>query len=279
MKRIALLFIAGLMGTFVSAQELPVPSPMCKISQVVGLTNIDLEYSRPSMKGRTIFGDLVAYDKIWRLGANGSTKFSCDTEIMFGDQVLKPGKYSVFAYPSEKGEWKFVFNTELDLWGEGDYDETKTILTVMGTSSKCAAVETMSLTIENITANSGTIRMAWETTQVDVNFKVDTDGNAEKNIAEAIEKGEELDKVYYQAGRYYLNTKNDLDKAMENLDKSLSIKETHGAMFYKARVLKAKGETKDAIKTAKSALEMAKEAEAAGWIPYMENTIAEWEKE
>ena len=279
MKRIALFLIAGLMGTFASAQELPVPSPMCKISQVVGLTNIDLEYSRPSMKGRKIFGELVAYDQIWRLGANGSTKFTCDTEVNFGKETLKPGSYSVFAYPSEKGEWKFVFNTDLDLWGEGDYDEAKTVLTVMGKASECASVETMSLTIENITANSGTLRMAWETTQVDVDFTVDTDGNAEKNIAAAIEKGEELDKVYYQAGRYYLNTKNDLEKAMKNLEMSLSIKETHNATFYKARVLKEQGNKKEAIKTAKRALELAKEAEASGWIPYMEKTIAEWEKE
>jgi hypothetical protein len=277
MKKLLLSLAVGLIFGSVQAQELPQPSPHCKIEQKVGLTDITLDYSRPGVKGRTVFGELVPYDKVWRFGANKNTMVTFSTDAKIAGKDLKAGTYSVFATPS-KGEWTIAFNSNIEQWGEGEYTTEKDVLSVKVKASEHHMHETFTIEINTITNNSGVIAMVWEKVKVEIPFTVDTDANAKNNIEEALKKGEDLDKVNYAAARYYHSSKKDSKTAMEYCDKSLKIKETHRAMYLKAQILNADGKKDDAIKTAMKAKELATKAESKGWADYIQENIDKWKK-
>ncbi|WP_258540845.1 DUF2911 domain-containing protein [Parvicella tangerina] len=278
MKILKLTFTLILSGFIfgATAQELPQASPRGKIEQTVGLTNISIDYSRPSVKGRKIFGEVVPFNEIWRLGANASTKITIDQYLKFGDQILKPGTYSMFAYPSEK-KWEIHFNTVVEQWGTSEYDETKNAVSVVAKTQEAPLKESLEISIENLTINSGSIVIRWEKTMIELPFIVNTKELAEKNISNAIEKGEDLNKVYYNAAKYYLTAK-DYEQALTFIEKSIDEKSAHNNLFYKARILEAKGDTKAAIKFAEKALDHAKNNNEEGWASYIQKSIDEWSK-
>ncbi len=274
-KNILALILITALSTSV-AQELPQASPRGKVDQTVGLTNISIDYSRPSVKERKIFGELLPYGEVWRFGANASTKITIDQYLKFGDQILQPGTYSVFATPGEL-EWNVFFNSEVEQWGTSDYDAAKNVVSLSVKPVKEGFSETLEIGIEDLTINSGNIVIRWENTTVKLPFKVNTKELAEKNITLAIEKGEDLDKVYYNAAKYYLTTE-DYDQALSYIDQSISEKAAHNSLFYKARILKAKGDTKGAIKLAEKALNYANENNEEGWADYIQKALDEWKK-
>jgi hypothetical protein len=275
------VLVAGLLSLSIlgaNAQDLPKPSPLCTSTQVVGLTNIKLEYSRPSVKDRKIFGELVPFDKVWRLGANAPSMITTDTPMMFDGQKVEPGTYAIFAIPSEKEAWKIVINTDIEQWGAGNYDEAKNIATIKVKPIQNKHTESLSLTIEDLSTDGGSLVIAWSETKIVVPFTVATDEVAMKNIEKAIEKGEELDKVYYKAAGYFRDSKKDLKTAMAYVDKSISVKAAHSSYFLKARILEEQGDKKEAIKLAEKALVLAKEADAKGWADYITESLESWKK-
>ncbi len=274
---LGLIFAAG----FISAQELPKLSPLSKAEHVVGLNKITLQYSRPSVRGRVIFGDLLPYGEIWRLGANENTKITCTQDIIFSgenSQVLPAGTYSIFAFPGEDMNWKIVFNSNVEQWGTGDYDETKNLVTVNIKATTNSHTETLLIDINDVTTTSASIVIAWDKLKVVIPFTVETDKTAQANIDAAIAEGKDLDKVYASAANYYFNAKQDYDKALDYVNLSIRVKQTHNNTFLKARILYAKGETKEAIKLAEEAKKMAEAAEDKRWIEYIGETLDEWKK-
>ncbi len=272
-------FIVGLLSLSLlsaTAQDLPKPSPLCTYSQVVGLTHVSLEYSRPSVKEREIFGSLVPFDQVWRLGANAPTMLTVDTEIIFEDQIVKPGKYSVFATPS-KDHWKIEINTPIDSWSVDNYKTSKNVATIKVKPESNSHTESLSITVEDITANDGNIVIAWAKTKVVVPFKLNTDKTAVENIEAAIKKGENLDQVYSKAGAYYREG-NDLKRALKFAEKSIDIKEGYANLFLKARILAETGNKKEAIKLAENALTLANKAKSTGYAKFIEGTLEGWKK-
>jgi tetratricopeptide (TPR) repeat protein len=278
MKKLALLFLAGLMSSALTAQELPKPSPLGKTEQKVGLTDVSVEYSRPSVKGRTIFGDLVPYNTLWRLGANACTKFTTSTDMKVAGKALPAGTYALFATPMEDGTWQIDFNSNTKQSGTGDYDAKLNVVSVKVKATDNSFNETFTIGFNNVTANSAHLSIEWEKLRVDVPFTVNTAKNAEMNIEAAIKEGKDLDKVYYSAASYYMSAVEDMKKATMYIDKSLAVKEAHNSLFLKARILHADGQKDKAIETASKALEMAKAADSKGWASYIEGTIADWKK-
>jgi hypothetical protein len=278
MKKTLFIGLLSLSLMSASAQDLPKASPLCTSTQVVGLTNIKLEYSRPSVREREIFGSLVPYGEIWRLGANAPTMLTTDTPITIDGQTVKPGKYAIFAMPMEKDAWKIVFNTDTEQWGAGNYSEEKNIATVKVKPTEVHHTESLSITIEDLSTNGGSIVIAWAKSSVSIPFTVETDKIALKNIKKAIEKGEDLDKVYSRAASYYRDSKKDMKTAMTYADKSIALKESHSNLFLKAGILNEQGKNKEAIKLATKALELANKAESKGWADYISENIEEWKK-
>jgi hypothetical protein len=272
-------FIASFFVAVSFGQELPKLSPLSKSEHVVGLTKISLQYSRPSVRGRKIFGGLVPYGEIWRLGANEPTRIISSHELTFeGGQVLAADTFAIFAFPAEDGTWKIVFNTNYQQWGSGSYDAAQDVVTLNIKAMPNEFTETLLLDINDVTPNSASIVIAWDRVKVSIPFTVNTDKAAQDNIDQAIAEGKDLDKVYAGAANYYFNMKADNAKALEMIDRSISIKKSHSNLFLKARILYANGDKKEAIKLAEEAKKMAEEAANQGWVDYITENLEEWKK-
>ncbi|MCB9189729.1 MAG: DUF2911 domain-containing protein [Flavobacteriales bacterium] len=258
------------------SQELPKASPLGKVEQLVGLTNISIEYSRPSVKGRKIFGQLLPFDEVWRLGANKSTIITTDQTLKFGDQILPAGSYAMFATPM-KEKWEIAFNSNTEQWGTGEYDKSLNVVTLVVETIDCEHVETLTMAIGDLTFDSGSIFISWEKIRVEIPFKVNTKKQAKKNIEEAIAKGENLDLVYYNASRYFFDLNNNED-ALNYIDLSIKSKKTFKNLYHKAKILAATGQKKEAIKLGDEAIGMAQAEKEDGWISYMMKSIEEWKK-
>ncbi len=271
------MIVAGT-ALFANAQLLPKPSPMGEVEQIVGVTEIELEYSRPSANGRTIFGGLVPYDALWRFGANASTKIETDGPLEFDSGVLEAGTYAIFAIPRENGVWDIIFNKDSKGAGASGYSDEEDVLRVIAGSSDNSFTETFTLGIDKITTNSASIVALWENLKVEIPFKVNTDERATENIKAAIDKGEDLDKVYNNVAGYHFNYTGDYEKALEYADKSVAIKEFHANLFTKARSLEKLGRKEEAIELAKKALEMAEAAGSMGFAQFIAGTLENWTK-
>ena len=277
MKKLLLILAAGLIGSVTQAQELPKPSPYAKIEQKIGLTDVSIEYSRPSKKGREIFGELVPYDQVWRLGANACTKMTVSTEISIQGKTLNAGTYAVFAIP-QADIWTIVFNTDVEQWGAGNYDAAKNALEVKAKVKEVATVESFTISLENVTHQSAILRFEWDHVQVNVSINVNTEKIAERNIQVAIKKGENLETVYYNAASYYYKSLGDDKKALSYITKGMNAKRTHQLQFLRAQILLDQGHKKEAIEYAEKAHQLAIEADAKSWADYIQKTIDSWKK-
>lgn len=276
MKKLLFLLSAGMFAINATAQDLPMPSPMGRVHQTVGLTEVKIDYSRPSAKGRKVFGELVPFDQVWRFGANSCTKISTSTDLMINGKVVEMGTYSIFATPSEKGMWTIALNSDIDQSGTSSYDTQKDVVSIQVKPITATFTETFTLEFANITHHSASIVMRWENLSVDIPFSVNTKEIAERNIATAIEKGEDLEKVYAKAAGYYYRSLNDSNTAMEYVEKGLVVKETHGLLFLKAQILHDKGDKKGAKDAAEKAYKLALDADAKGYADYIKSTMDSW---
>ena len=144
------------------AQDLPQPSPAASVSQTIGLTEVEVVYSRPGAKGRTIFGDLVPYGEVWRTGANKATAITFSNDVTIDDKKVKAGTYSVFTKPGKK-EWTVMFNSETELWGAGNYSSDNDVAVVKVKAAKMAdEEESFTIGFTNISDEGADMYMRWE---------------------------------------------------------------------------------------------------------------------
>jgi hypothetical protein len=168
---IALLALCTFIGDSFAQDEKPAPSPTATFSQKVGLTEVTIVYSRPSKKGRTIMGELVPYGKVWRTGANATTKITFSDDVKIGGKELAAGKYALWTIPGES-EWTVIFSKDI-VGGAGDYKESEDALRVNVKSLKIAeTVETFQINIEDNKPTSALIELLWESTLVQIPLTV-----------------------------------------------------------------------------------------------------------
>ncbi len=185
MKKSILFIIAVALSFTINAQiQTPAPSPFAKVEQKVGLTDVSLEYSRPNMRGRTIFGNLVPFGKLWRTGANARTKITFSNDVTVGGQELKAGSYGILTIP-QATEWEVLFYTEANGGGApAELDESKVAAKVTAEVVPMPmSIETFTITFDDLTSSSAVIGMLWENAYVGVKFDVPTD----KQVMAAIE--------------------------------------------------------------------------------------------
>lgn len=274
----SLLFVAALVASFTLQGQIstPQPSPFAKMHQVVGLTDVSLEYSRPSMRGRTIFGDLVPYDKLWRTGANARTKVTFGDDVTIAGNTLKAGTYAIFTKPG-MNSWDVYFYTESGGGGTpADWDDSKVAAKANVPVNKMTEdVQTFTITIDNLTNNGATLSMWWEKTYVEIPFGVPTVDKA-KNSIEAVMDGPSAND-YFSAALYYLQEDMDLNKAKEWIDKAVSMNERAFWMSRQQSLIYAKlGDKEGAIKAAKKSLAAAQAANNADYIKMNMDSLKEW---
>ena len=280
MKKITLFLFVVLASFTLEAQiNTPAPSPASKLMQTVGLTDVTVEYSRPSMRGRAIFGDLVPFDKLWRTGANGYTLITFSNDVKIGGSDVKAGTYSVFTKPVATN-WDVFFYTDTKGGGTPrDWDDSKVVAKATVPAIPMpdgVVIETFTITIDDLTSNSANLGMMWASTYVAVNFEVPTDASVEKDIAKALGGPSAGD--YYAAATYYSAEGKDISKAKEWMDKAMSM--TEKPAFWQLRqqsLIQAKaGDKKAAIATAKKSLAAAKVAGNDDYVKMNTDSLKEW---
>lgn len=216
--RTLLLALLVLSTSIATAQlKLPVLSPTSTISQEFATSKIEITYSRPSMKGRVIFGDLVPFNQVWRTGANAATKVTFGEEVVIGGTTVKPGSYSLYTVPGTS-EWEVIINTNTGSWGTNGYDTKDDVVRFkIKPTTLTAPVETFTIGVGNITYNTCTIDLAWDRTHVSIPVKADNNARLMKEIEQAIERP---NIPYRAAAQYYLSTNQHLDKALDYAQRS-----------------------------------------------------------
>ncbi|MDA9018078.1 DUF2911 domain-containing protein [Saprospiraceae bacterium] len=280
MKKFYTLMVLCLaLSITVSAQvQAPQPSPSTKVEQKVGLTDVTLEYSRPGVKGRTIFGDLVTLDKMWRTGANKNSIVTFSTSVMINGKEIEAGSYAIFTKPSIQS-WEINFYSETENWGTPEaWDASKVAATVLAKSTKLNdKVETFTISIENLSDGSADLSISWDKTKVVVPFTVPTDEMVMASIEKTMAGPSSND--YYAAGRYYKDSGKDYIKALEMINKSIEMRgeEKFWMVRQKALTLAKLGKTEEAIVAAEKSIALAKIAGNDDYVKSNEKSIAEWE--
>lgn len=238
--------IASSLGAQTSRIDFPAASPAAVIRQQVGLTNFEIVYSRPSVKGREIFGGLQSFGSVWRTGANAATKITFDTSVTFGDKSVRPGTYAMFTIPGEKS-WMFILNQEAEQWGAFNYDETKDVIRIeVEAESLKTPIETFSIWFNTLRDETAVLNLSWENINVKIPIVVDVQSKLVPQIESVLGSGkEQRDYVYFQAAGFYYDHNLDLQKAAKWVD--LALKQTPNAFWMLH--LKAKIHTKLGNKT------------------------------
>lgn len=278
-KSIFLTTSLALLVTLASAQiKTPQPSPTAKVSQEVGLSKVEIEYSRPSAKGRKIFGDLVPFGDLWRTGANASTKITFAEDVKFGETSLAKGTYALYTIPSAT-KWDVIFYKNTTLWGTPEpaaykMEDVAAKVTVSSMNLK-ESIESLTIAINNLKNNGADLEISWENTKVVVPFTVDTDSKVMADIKAQMD-GPSAG-TYYSAGRYYYEEKKDLNQALAWVDKSLQLGgEKFWILRLKANILADLGRYKDAIATAEKSSDLAKADGNADYQRMNAKSIEEW---
>ena len=232
MKNFIFSFCLLLSFNISSQIQTPAPSPASKVQQTIGLTDVTIEYARPSARNRVIFGNLVPYNKMWRTGANENSVISFSTSVKIGDTDVPAGKYSVYTIPNENS-WEFILYSDSDNWGlPSEWDENKVAVKITVSSVKLSSkVETFQISLDNISNNNFTLGLAWDDVYVGVDIQLPTTNIVMASINKALKnpKSSEL----YKAAVYLLQENRELEKAKSWMNQSLEMMED--PKFYQLR--------------------------------------------
>lgn len=275
-KLTIVLFLIGFTSAVDAQIKTPQPSPLSKLEQVVGLTNVTLEYSRPAMRGRVIFGDLVPYGKTWRTGANANSKITFSDNVIIDGQKLVKGTYAIFTIPNEK-TWDVIFYTDSNNWGTPkNWDENKVAAkTTVEVQPMEMKIESFTMSLDDLATGSAVLGMLWENVYVGVKFEVPTDAITSKSI-DVIMAGP-TGNDYFQAATYYHTEGKDLKQALAWMEKATEGDNPEFWYLRRMSLIQADlGDKTGAIATAKRSLEGAIKANNADYIKMNKESIAEW---
>ena len=280
MKKLLTLLLALVAVLGVSAQIVtPQPSPFSKVEQRVGLTDITLEYSRPSMRGRTIVGGLEPYGEIWRTGANARTKITFSTDVMVNGQTLKAGSYAILTKPGAEN-WDVYFYTEYDGNGatiEWDDDKVATKINI-DVYPLPMDIETFTMTFDDLTNSSVNLGIMWENVYIGVPIKLPTDNMVLASINNAM-NGTPTASDYFNAAVYYLQENKNIERAKEWIDKAISMS-GNNLQYWQLRqqsLIYAKaGDKAGAIAIAKKGLVAAEAAGNPDYVKLNKDSLKEW---
>ncbi len=276
MKKQLLAIFATLFALTSFAQlDLPAPSPNASFTQKFGLAELKVEYSRPGVKGRKIFGNVVPFDSIWRTGANESTKFTINDSITIAGKTLQKGTYVILTRPS-KNSWDIIFNKNLAVSYTNYLPEFDVLKINAKTIALANTVENFTISTNNIKNNECLLQFAWENTMVELPLI----NEIHKKILKQIKQKNDGPSAgeYNSMARYYLESDESLTDALNFSNKSVAMDENYGNLRVKSLILAKMGDKKLAIETAKKSLAKATIANNQDYIRMNNESIAEWSK-
>ncbi len=273
---LATLLALGL-ATAASAQQLnmPRPSPNATVTQTVGITEISLRYSRPGVKDRTIWGELVPYGEVWRTGANENTTIRFSTPVKVGGKELPAGLYGLQTIPTQN-EWTVIFSKDADEWGAFNYKPENDALRIQAKPEAADFQERMGFEFADLTDNSTKVVLRWEKIAVPFTVEVDTPKVVMDQIKSAVRW-----QTPYQAANWCIQSDSCLDDASRWLDASIALEPTFQNQRAKAQVLAKKNDYKGAVAWGEKALAAAKAAQQAPpaqQVADLEKMVGDWKK-
>lgn len=258
-----------------------VTAPQASVSESsktkVGLTDVSIEYSRPSKRDRTVFGTVVPYGELWRTGANSNTIIDFSDDVIIDGQNLKAGKYAIFTTP-EENHWEIYFYKETDNWGnQVKWDETKVAAKTMAKVQHINhSQETFAIGLDNLTNTSTMLTFTWDNVLVATKIEVPTDTKAMESIKKTMAAKPKA-QDYLSAAQYYYSTDRDIKQAKEWIDKGIGMldKPAFYQLHSQALIHAKAGDTKSAVSISEMSLKASKEAKDGSYIRMNEQLLKE----
>jgi len=274
MKKIVFLLNAVLLLSLANAQTLttPQPSPTQTVKQNFSLGSVELNYSRPAKKGRTVMGDLVPYGKVWRTGANNATTLTFSDDVTIGGKEVKAGKYGLLTIP-EADKWTIIISKDVTVNQPSAYKQENDVVRVQADVIKTPfTVENFTINFANITGSSLNVEMMWENTYVQFAVTANTDAKVMKQIDDAMNKDS---KPYFNAASYYYDNGKDMNQALTWVNKALETnKEAFWMYLLKARIHKKLGDKAASKAAATTCIEVATKAKNDDYVKMATELIA-----
>jgi len=262
-------------GTDAQSVQTPQPSTTQTIKQNFGLGTIELSYSRPNMRGRKIYGDLVPFGNVWRTGANNATTLAFSDEVMIGGKKVPAGKYGLLTIPN-KDNWTVILSKQVDVTSPADYKQESDVVRVEVKPISLPAgtiFETFTMQFHDVKPSSIELRMVWDKTQVIFPITTDVETKVMAQINNAMNKD---NRPYFTAAMYYLDNGKDLNQAVTWFDKAI---EQNPKAFWvhhqRANALAKLGKKEDAKMAANKSIELAKEAKNDDYVKLNEKLLAD----
>lgn len=273
---LCLLFVVS----FSAQVKTPAPSPNAKVSQTVGLTEVEVQYNRPSAKGRKIFGDLVPYGKLWRTGANLNSMVTFSDDVVIEGKTLAKGKYAIFITP-KIDMWEVNFYKDTENWGlPQNWSADKVALMVnVKPQTLPNHVETFTIGVNHLTNDSAHLEISWEKSMVAIKFDVPTKKLAMASIEKTMAGPGFAD--YFSSAQYLFQAETEMAKALEYVNKAIELRGGETPYWYtrlKSQIQAKMGDKAGAIATAKISLAASEKADNADYIKMNKDSIAEWSK-
>jgi hypothetical protein len=263
-----LLLCGGICAIFFTADAQPLRTPQPSTTQAIkqdfGIGNIELSYSRPAVKGRKIFGELVPFGKVWRTGANNATTLTFSDSVTIGGTKLAPGKYGLLSIPN-KDQWTLIISKQTDVTSPAAYKQESDAARVnVKPVSLKDAVETFTMQFANVKSNSADLQIMWDNVAVSLPITTDVDGKVMAQINNLINKD---NRPYFQAAMFYMETGRDLNQAVSWLDKAIEQNPNAFWVYHqKANALAKLGKKNEAKAAAQKSMEIAKEAQNDDYV-------------
>lgn len=276
MKHFFLPVAAMAIGMTAAAQDLPQASPRGEVEQIIGLTKVEVDYSRPSVRERQIFGDLLPFGQPWRLGANAATTIEFEGPVEFGDQKIGKGIYSMFAIPHEEA-WEIILNKDPKLWGN-NRDEKLDAARIKALVEPTEFTETLTISFDEVKDDKARMDIRWEKYRVSVWIAADATEQGMENIKAALAGKDVKAGAYASSARFAVDRKVMTKEALGWAQKAVDMDPRYYWMHTLALCQAANGMTKEAIATAEKSMAAAKEAGDRAYIRLNEEKIKEWSK-
>lgn len=273
-KTLFVVLLSSGFQAFAQQIEMPQASPSAKIAQKIGLTDVTVSYSRPSTKGRKIFGELVPYGSVWRTGANGATILTFSTDVKIEGNDVPKGQYALYSIPN-KGNWTIILSKNTKLWGAIGYDKKEDLLRFKVKPEKTKEkFETFEIAFNDLSDQGADLMIAWEQTSAAFHISMDPDPIVMAQIQEhVLDKDSASPTLLYEASSYYLTTGRDLGKAYEWIQESVEEDPKYWAYHLKAKIEASLGMKTEAVDSAKESIKLAEIAQNPDYVGLNERLI------
>lgn len=279
-KILSSIIILGAITLGTAQVKTPQPSPSATVTQTIGLSEVSVEYSRPSANGRSVFNALVPYNKVWRTGANGSTDITFKADAVFNGTEIPAGKYALYTIPSAD-VWEVILYKDTEQWGAPKNLSSDQIIA----SGKVKvekfepAAESFMITFEDLKTDKANLTLRWENTMVKVPITMDSKKQVLESITQTLGNKDAKAGDYNQAASYFLQEGLDLKKALEYSKKANAMQpDTFYMLKLQSEIEAASGNKKAAIATAKKSLDAAKKEGNDDYVKMNNDNIAKWSK-